>query len=102
MLPPAFVEYALRGGADGVLVATCRSGGCDFRLGELWTSERLLGQREPHLRRRFRLAPATACRLGPRRPDAGLRLAEFRARLEALPAASDRLPPYLRSASHHA
>ncbi|HNF92707.1 MAG TPA: cytochrome b N-terminal domain-containing protein, partial [Accumulibacter sp.] len=29
MLPPAFVEYALRGGADGVFVSTCRHGGCD-------------------------------------------------------------------------
>ncbi|MBN8448086.1 MAG: hydrogenase iron-sulfur subunit [Candidatus Accumulibacter sp.] len=103
MLPPAFVEYALRGGADGVLVATCRSGGCEFRLGDLWTSQRLLGQREPHLRRtvppsRLQLLAASA------HDDRTLAevLAEFRTRLEALPVASDRLPPYLRSASHHA
>jgi hypothetical protein len=66
MLPPAFVEYALRGGADGVLVATCRPGGCDFRLGDRWTRERLLGEREPHLRRtvpRSRLQ--LACRRRP-------------------------------------
>jgi len=49
-LPPSFVEYALRDGAAGVVVATCREGGCEFRLGERWTAERLLGQREPHLR----------------------------------------------------
>jgi ferredoxin/coenzyme F420-reducing hydrogenase delta subunit len=49
-LPPAFVEYALRDGAAGVLVATCREGGCEFRLGERWTAERLAGRREPHLR----------------------------------------------------
>jgi ferredoxin/coenzyme F420-reducing hydrogenase delta subunit len=50
MLPPSFVEYALRGGADGVLIAGCREGGCEFRLGQRWTGQRLLGEREPHLR----------------------------------------------------
>ncbi|MCW5635736.1 MAG: hydrogenase iron-sulfur subunit [Rubrivivax sp.] len=49
-LPPSFVEYALRDGAAGVLVAACREGGCEFRLGERWTRERLHGVREPHLR----------------------------------------------------
>jgi quinol-cytochrome oxidoreductase complex cytochrome b subunit/coenzyme F420-reducing hydrogenase delta subunit len=49
-LPPSFVEYALRDGASGVVVATCRDGGCDFRLGARWTAERLAGTREPHLR----------------------------------------------------
>ena len=50
MLPPAFVEYALRGGAVGVLVSGCRAGGCAYRLGNRWTGERLAGVREPHLR----------------------------------------------------
>ncbi len=50
MLPPSFVEYALRGGAAGVLVTGCRAGGCAFRLGNRWTEERLTGAREPHLR----------------------------------------------------
>ena len=49
-LPPSFVEYALRDGAAGVLVSGCRDGGCEFRLGQRWTEERLLGLREPHLR----------------------------------------------------
>jgi len=49
-LPPSFVEYALRDGAAGVVVATCPASGCEYRLGERWTLERLLGQREPHLR----------------------------------------------------
>jgi coenzyme F420-reducing hydrogenase delta subunit len=49
-LPPSFVEYALRDGAAGVVVATCRAGGCEYRFGERWTIERLQGQREPHLR----------------------------------------------------
>ena len=50
MLPPSFVEYALRDGASGVLVTGCRSGGCEFRLGQKWTEARLLGEREPYLR----------------------------------------------------
>jgi ferredoxin/coenzyme F420-reducing hydrogenase delta subunit len=50
MLPPSFVEYALRSGAAGVLVSACREGGCEFRLGQRWTAERLAGSREPHLR----------------------------------------------------
>ena len=49
-MPPSFVEYALRDGAAGVLVASCRDGGCLFRLGARWTEERLRGLREPHLR----------------------------------------------------
>jgi len=49
-LPPSFVEYALREGARGVLVASCRGSGCQFRLGARWTAERLAGAREPYLR----------------------------------------------------
>ena len=49
-LPPSFVEYALRDGAAGVLVASCRDTGCAFRLGARWTQERLDRRREPHLR----------------------------------------------------
>ncbi len=50
MLPPAFVEYALRAGAGSVLVTGCRPGACEFRLGQRWTQERLAGAREPRLR----------------------------------------------------
>ena len=50
MLPPSFIEYALRSGADGIVVTGCREGGCDFRLGMEWTRERLARNREPHLR----------------------------------------------------
>lgn len=50
MLPPSFVDYALRSGAAGVVVTGCRAGGCAFRLGNRWTEERLAGIREPHLR----------------------------------------------------
>lgn len=49
-MPPSFVEYALRQGAAGVLVASCRESGCEFRLGQRWTVERLTRQREPHVR----------------------------------------------------
>jgi ferredoxin len=62
-LPPSFIEYALRDGADGVLVAACA--GCEFRLGARWSAERIAGAREPHLRasvprERFALAGADA------------------------------------------
>ncbi|HWC45120.1 MAG TPA: hydrogenase iron-sulfur subunit, partial [Casimicrobiaceae bacterium] len=50
MLPPSFVEYALRAGADGVLVTGCREGDCAYRLGDRWTVERFAGRRAPHLR----------------------------------------------------
>jgi coenzyme F420-reducing hydrogenase delta subunit len=63
MLPPSFIEYALRHGADGVLIATCRRGECAYRLGNRWLDERLAGGREPRLRpsvarERVRLAEA--------------------------------------------
>jgi coenzyme F420-reducing hydrogenase delta subunit/quinol-cytochrome oxidoreductase complex cytochrome b subunit len=50
-LPPAFVEYALRRGIDGVLVTGCAQCDCEFRLGNTWTEQRLRAEREPHLRR---------------------------------------------------
>jgi len=86
MLPPAFVEYALREGATGVLVTGCRESGCAFRLGSRWTEQRLLGLREPHLRAgvpRERLCIAWA----DRGEEAELRhtLMEFRRSLGALP-----------------
>jgi coenzyme F420-reducing hydrogenase delta subunit len=50
MLPPSFVEDALRDGASAVLVSGCRENGCEFRLGQRWSAARLAGTREPHLR----------------------------------------------------
>ena len=50
MLPPSFIDYALRDGAAGVLVSGCAEGGCEYRLGQRWAAERLQGLREPHLR----------------------------------------------------
>ncbi|MCV2367053.1 cytochrome b N-terminal domain-containing protein [Roseateles oligotrophus] len=50
MLPPSFIEYALRGGAAGVVISGCLEGDCAFRFGQRWTEQRLSGQREPRLR----------------------------------------------------
>jgi coenzyme F420-reducing hydrogenase delta subunit/ferredoxin len=49
-VPPSFIDYALRTGAEGVLVARCPEHDCEFRLGSRWVAERLAGEREPHLR----------------------------------------------------
>jgi coenzyme F420-reducing hydrogenase delta subunit/ferredoxin len=50
MVPPAFVEYALRAGAAGIVLAGCREGDCEYRLGDRWTAERIAGARAPALR----------------------------------------------------
>lgn len=50
MVPPAFVQYALRHGARGVVLAACREGDCEHRIGERWTRERFAGLRAPALR----------------------------------------------------
>jgi ferredoxin/coenzyme F420-reducing hydrogenase delta subunit len=81
-LPPAFVEYALRSGADGVLVAACPEGGCEFRLGGRWIEQRMLGVREPHLRRTVAPSEWRVVRAGPREVEAvRCELDDFRARL---------------------
>jgi ferredoxin len=49
MLPPAFVEYALRNGASSVRALGCE-GECAYRLGMELSDERFAGRREPHLR----------------------------------------------------
>jgi coenzyme F420-reducing hydrogenase delta subunit/ferredoxin len=91
-LPPSFVEYALRGGADGVLVAACERGGCRFRLGDAWTAERIAGRREPHVRasvpaERVHTAWTTSAAALAREAET------FRAALRALPARAAGLPP---------
>jgi len=53
MLPPAFIDYALRDAlADGVLIVGCRAGDCHFRLGVQWIEQRLARRRPPLLRQR--------------------------------------------------
>lgn len=50
MLPPSFIEYALRLGVQGVVVTGCRESDCEFRLGDRWVQNRMTGAREPRLR----------------------------------------------------
>jgi len=50
MLPPSFIEFAGRLGATGTVIAGCREGDCEYRLGDQWVQQRLSGAREPHLR----------------------------------------------------
>jgi coenzyme F420-reducing hydrogenase delta subunit/ferredoxin len=52
MLPPTLVEYALKQGADGVMVTGCRHNDCYFRFGNRWTRLRFAGERKPGLRGR--------------------------------------------------
>ncbi len=52
MIPPTLIEYALKNGADGVLVAGCRDNDCFYRFGNRWIRQRLDKSREPHLRKR--------------------------------------------------
>lgn len=50
MLPPSFIEYAIHLGVTGTVIAGCREGDCEFRLGDQWLQERIAGTREPRLR----------------------------------------------------
>lgn len=52
MLPPTLIEYALKHGADGVLVSGCRASDCYFRFGNKWMEKRIAGIRKPVLRNR--------------------------------------------------
>jgi ferredoxin len=56
MLPPSFVEYALRNGARRVKAIGCPEGECAWRIGLELSAERFAGAREPHLRRTVRYA----------------------------------------------
>jgi coenzyme F420-reducing hydrogenase delta subunit/ferredoxin len=99
MLPPSFIEYALRAGAEGVLVVGCRDGECRYRLGIELTEARLASEREPHLRasvprervRSIGLAPGDEATLA-------RTLEDFRAELARL--APGRAPVPKRKAAH--
>jgi len=53
-LPPPFADYILsRGLADGVFLAGCEGGDCEYRLGADWAQQRFRRQRDPRLRRRI-------------------------------------------------
>ncbi|CAG1004476.1 Cytochrome b [Burkholderiales bacterium] len=85
-LPPSFVEYALRSGADGVLVTGCREGDCVWRLGQRWVEERFAGERAPRLRGGV---PRERVRIAWAGPQDGTRLTQaidaFRDELASLP-----------------
>ena len=78
MLPPSFIEYALRLGAAGVLIAGCRAGDCEYRLGDRWVHERLLGLREPHLRASVSRAQVSVQWCGDQIADIDSALADLR------------------------
>ena len=52
MVPPTLIEYALKNGADGVMVTGCRHADCFFRFGNRWMELRLEAERAPILRKR--------------------------------------------------
>ncbi len=53
MLPLAFVDFVLsKKLADGVFLTGCREGDCYFRQGIKWTEARIVGERDPRLRKR--------------------------------------------------
>lgn len=96
-LPPSFVEYALRNGADGVVVATCGEE-CEYRLGARWTVARLTRARKPRLRANV---PRERLRMVAAGPGEEARLAqalfEFRGAILRLPSArSSGLRPAVR------
>jgi coenzyme F420-reducing hydrogenase delta subunit/ferredoxin len=94
MLPPSFIEYALRAGADGVLITGCRESDCAYRLGNVLTGERLRGEREPHLRAnvpRERLQVTWAGRGDEESIEKALE--DFRARLPGTAAPASRALP---------
>lgn len=62
MIPPTLVEYALKKGADGVLITGCRSGDCYFRFGNIWLDQRFEGRRKPVLRQRADHRRIAVCR----------------------------------------
>ncbi|MDX1556923.1 MAG: hydrogenase iron-sulfur subunit, partial [Xanthomonadales bacterium] len=56
-LPPSFIDFVLsRNLADGVVLAGCPGGNCQFRFGAEWTSMRMAGERDPRLRKRVDVA----------------------------------------------
>ncbi|HMW18116.1 MAG TPA: cytochrome b N-terminal domain-containing protein [Accumulibacter sp.] len=102
-LPPSFIEYALRGGADGVMLGACRAGGCEFRLGERWLADRLSGKRPPPLRNRIPVERWQTVYAGPHdRAELLTAVAGFRSGLETLDPIGEHLPPYFRKVIHDA
>jgi len=52
-IPPSFVDWVLsRDLADGVVLSGCAHGDCNYRLGAIWTEQRMNRERDPRLRKR--------------------------------------------------
>jgi ferredoxin/coenzyme F420-reducing hydrogenase delta subunit len=52
-LPPSFIDFILsRDLADGIVLAGCSGGDCQYRFGARWTSLRMARERDPQLRKR--------------------------------------------------
>lgn len=52
-IPPPFIDYILsRDLTDGVFLAACNGGDCNYRLGTEWAKQRIERDRDPRLRKR--------------------------------------------------
>ncbi|MBK7836887.1 MAG: hydrogenase iron-sulfur subunit [Candidatus Obscuribacter sp.] len=51
MIQPLMIEAAMKSGAAGVIVTGCQLGDCYYREGNKMIRERLLGQRQPGLKK---------------------------------------------------
>ena len=87
MLPPSFIDYALRGSAvDGVFIIGCAD--CRYRRGDQWLKQRLAGERDPRLRGRVsreRVHHCSVTDIPGGRVTAHREFAEFREHLRRLP-----------------
>ncbi|HMB60900.1 MAG TPA: 4Fe-4S binding protein, partial [Xanthomonadales bacterium] len=53
-LPPPFIDFILsRNLADGIFLAGCKGGDCEYRIGMEWCSQRISRERDPQLRKRI-------------------------------------------------
>jgi len=65
MLPPSFLDFVItRKHADGVLLTGCPEGNCHHRLGIDWSEQRLVGERDPYLRKRVPRERIRECWVG--------------------------------------
>jgi coenzyme F420-reducing hydrogenase delta subunit len=73
-----------------VLVAACRDGGCEFRLGDRLTVERMQGTREPRLRAGVSTERLELVAAGPGDESAlSEALARLRRRVQSMPMRTD-------------
>jgi coenzyme F420-reducing hydrogenase delta subunit len=99
MLPPSFVDFLIsRRHVEGVLLSGCRDGDCYYRLGIPWTRQRIVGERDPYLRKRVPRERLASCWVGvDRTPRLRAELEAFRARLGELPSKRDEADPAARA-----